>query len=392
MVVAGKGDQSKVVVAVGVVVETINEQLEDRVAAPVCGARASQGVATACPRLEPLVTMSLCGAQDGRRVRGMTLPRVLLVIAVIGCGSTARDAGPTGPPGAGPAATRAGEAAVPRAFRVEVSGSGPPVILIPGLASSGETWATTVARLRGRYACHVLTLAGFAGVPPIEGKLLSAVETELTSYIESHRMVKPVIVGHSLGGTLAMMLATDRPELVGPLVIVDALPFFGTALSATTAEEAKPTIERIRTAMAAQTQDEHEAVVRTGRMTNSMATAAADQQRLISWGLASDRATVRDTWLEMLGMDLRPALAQVRSPALVIGTWIGWQAGAGRQRADLVLQFRDQYAALRRLHFAMSDTARHFVMFDDPGWFAGELERFLANPEAAVRDRGFPAL
>jgi pimeloyl-ACP methyl ester carboxylesterase len=217
----------------------------------------------------------------------MTPLRVLLMIAAIGCGSTARDAGPTGPPGAGQAAVPAGEeavAAAPRAFRVEVSGTGPPVILIPGLASSGETWATTVARLRGRYACHVLTLAGFAGVPPIEGQSLSAVEAELTRYIESHRMVKPVIIGHSLGGTLAMMLAADRPELVGPLVIVDSLPFLGMVLSAATAEEAKPTIERIRTAMAAQTQDEHEAVVRSGRMTNSMATAAADQQRLISWG------------------------------------------------------------------------------------------------------------
>jgi hypothetical protein len=94
----------------------------------------------------------------------------------------------------------------------------------------------------------------------------------------------------------------------------------------------------------------------------------------------------------MLGLDLRPGLAQVSAPALVIGTWIGLPSGPGSERADLVLRFRDQYAALRRLHFAMAETARHFVMFDDPGWFSGELERFLADPEAAVRDRGFPAL
>jgi hypothetical protein len=44
------------------------------------------------------------------------------------------------------------------------------------------------------------------------------------------------------------------------------------------------------------------------------------------------------------------------------------------------------------MHFVMSDTARHFVMLDDLRWFTGELERFLANPEAAVTDRGFPVL
>lgn len=33
------------------------------------------------------------------------------------------------------------------------------------------------------------------------------------------------MIGHSLGGMLAMPLATDHPDLVGPLVIVDGMPF-----------------------------------------------------------------------------------------------------------------------------------------------------------------------
>ena len=56
-------------------------------------------------------------------------------------------------------------APAPTAFRVEVSGTGRPMILIPGLASAGAVWQTTVAHFATRYTCHVLTLAGFAGVP-----------------------------------------------------------------------------------------------------------------------------------------------------------------------------------------------------------------------------------
>src|ERR1035441_2564425 len=57
-------------------------------------------------------------------------------------------------------------------FQVKVTGHGRPMILIPGLSSSGETWDTTVARYQDRFQCHVLTLAGFAGVPRISAPML----------------------------------------------------------------------------------------------------------------------------------------------------------------------------------------------------------------------------
>src|SRR3982751_4729410 len=57
-------------------------------------------------------------------------------------------------------------------FQVKVTGRGQPVILIPGLSSSGETWDTTVAHYKDRFECHVLTVAGFAGVPRIPAPVL----------------------------------------------------------------------------------------------------------------------------------------------------------------------------------------------------------------------------
>ncbi len=62
------------------------------------------------------------------------------------------------------AATLAAHAAEPTAFSVRVSGQGKPMLLIPGLASSGEVWAGTVAHYAQHYRCHVLNLAGFAAM------------------------------------------------------------------------------------------------------------------------------------------------------------------------------------------------------------------------------------
>src|SRR3954452_20806767 len=63
----------------------------------------------------------------------------------------------------------------PAPFVARVSGSGPPMILIPGLANGGNVWDGTVAHFQGRYECHVVTLAGFAGQPAIGEPFLEKV-------------------------------------------------------------------------------------------------------------------------------------------------------------------------------------------------------------------------
>src|ERR1700689_4316516 len=126
-------------------------------------------------------------------------------------------------------------------FHVDIIGKGKPMILIPGFASSGKTWDSTVARYKDRYECHVLTLAGFAGEPRIEAPFLETVRKDLAIYIRKNKMEKPVLVGHSLGGFMALWLAAKEPDLVGPLVIVDSLPFLAAVMQpGATADSGKP--------------------------------------------------------------------------------------------------------------------------------------------------------
>ena len=59
---------------------------------------------------------------------------------------------------------------------------------------------------------HVVTLAGIAGVPPVSGALAGAeCTTSWRSYIVDNELERPVIVGHSLGGTQALWLAERSP-------------------------------------------------------------------------------------------------------------------------------------------------------------------------------------
>jgi len=282
-----------------------------------------------------------------------------------------------------------------RSFVVKVTGHGQPMILIPGFASSGETWDSTVAHYENRYMCHVLTLAGFAGVPPIHSPLLSTVVDDLAIYIKDQHLTKPIIIGHSLGGNVAMDLAARHPELVGPIVIVDSLPFYaGAWFDAKTLDDAKASIAAMHAYMAAQTHDQYVATAQSGAATKFMVTDPARLQQIIGWGVATDQTTAADTMAELISQDLRPELARITAPTLLLGTWVGLKAQLAQgnvtiTRASVQETFQQQYTSLPHLHFVMSETSRHFIMFDDPNWLFAQLDAFLADPIAATKDRGF---
>jgi pimeloyl-ACP methyl ester carboxylesterase len=263
------------------------------------------------------------------------------------------------------------------AFQVKVSGHGQPMILIPGISSSGETWDTTVAHYQDRFQCHVLTVAGFAGVPRVPAPMLDRVRDGLADYIRKNKLERPAIVGHSLGGFVALALAAKYPGLAGKLVIVDAYPFFGGIYAPeVTPAKARENVALMRQYMDVQTQDMYERYVKSGVATRMMVTKDSDLERIIAWGLASDRTAVTDAMCELFAADLRDDLANIKSPTLVLGTWIGYSQYTDRQRTEANL--RRQYAKLAGVEIQMTDTARHFIMWDDPDWMFGQLDRFLS--------------
>ncbi|TWI65101.1 pimeloyl-ACP methyl ester carboxylesterase [Pseudoduganella lurida] len=260
------------------------------------------------------------------------------------------------------------------AFRAEVTGTGSPVILIPGLASSGAVWDGTVKHLCGPRQCHVLTLAGFAGQPAIDGKLLPQVEQQLADYIAANRLGKPVIIGHSLGGFIALQFAADHPDQVGRLVIVDSLPALGaTQNPLAKGEQLEKIAAAVRDRMLAQDDAAHAAGMRYTAAT--MVTAPADVDRIVGWGQRSDRKAVANAMYELMSQDLRGDVARIKAPTLVLGAWAAYRDYA--PRAAIEQAYAAQYAQLAGVKIEMADTARHFIMFDAPAWMYDRIDAFL---------------
>ena len=143
-------------------------------------------------------------------------------------------------------------------FQIKVEGSGQPIILIPGLSSHGSVWDETVAKYKDNYETHVVTLPGFAGVAPMDlsSGFLVPIKEELLNYIESNKLHKPVLIGHSLGGFMAMLMAIDKPKDFGEIIIVDSAPFFSALQNPmATVESAKAMADMTRKQMQGQTKE-----------------------------------------------------------------------------------------------------------------------------------------
>jgi pimeloyl-ACP methyl ester carboxylesterase len=107
-----------------------------------------------------------------------------------------------------------------------VGGSGSPsVLLLHGLAGEAAEWSETALRLGEHHMVVALDARGHGAGGPSSGELSRAAHAADAAYvIEQLELLPCVVVGQSLGGLPAMLLAAARPDLVRGLVVVEAMP------------------------------------------------------------------------------------------------------------------------------------------------------------------------
>ncbi|RNI33238.1 alpha/beta hydrolase [Rufibacter immobilis] len=261
-------------------------------------------------------------------------------------------------------------------FNVVKTGKGPAMIFIPGLNSAGEVWDETVKHYQKNYTCYVLTLPGFAGQPAVKTEhFLNSVRDEIIAYVQENKLKKPVLVGHSLGGYLTLALNVKAPELFGKTVVVDGLPYIGAVQNpAATAESIKPMADQIRNSMKQMNPDAQKQQEASFGVT--MANDSAHIKKIIEWGRKSDYNTTSQAMYEMYFSDLRQDIAAIKAPVLVLGAWYGYK-DFGITKDITTNMYKAQFAKLPTAEVKVADTARHFIMYDEPAWMLAQMDAFL---------------
>ena len=256
-------------------------------------------------------------------------------------------------------------------------GQGTDVILIPGLVSHRDVWATVADTLDDRYRLHLVQVNGFAGLPAranAEGPVSAPVAEEIARYIREAKLSSPAIIGHSMGGSIGMMLAARHPSSVGRLMVVDMVPNIGLLFGppGTTPEAVRKMADDMRAKTLAETPGSP-----TGSLESMMPTMTrveAMKPVLLQYVKESDRRTAANAFHELMVTDLGPELGKITAPTTVLYI-IPPQVTGPPEEFDKAL--RGMYANLPRVTFVRIPDSNHFIQYDQPERFVKEVDEFM---------------
>lgn len=255
------------------------------------------------------------------------------------------------------------------AFEVEKIGKGQPVLLFPGFASTGEVWQGIKNDLSHNYECHIFTFAGFGDVAPIDFPWLSKVRAGIEDYVQHNDLQNAVLIGHSLGGTLGLWMASRQPENYSRIIVVDALPAMGALMIPDYESENivydSPYNQRLLE------MNEEEFRTMALQMVASMSLNKEKHSKLAAWMTETDRKTFVYGFTDLLKLDLREDLSRIMVPVSILAATQPY----GKETAEM--NYIEQYKNLDSYTLRFAENSGHYIMYDQPEWFLKEIKSEL---------------
>ncbi|MBY8829017.1 alpha/beta fold hydrolase [Hephaestia mangrovi] len=260
---------------------------------------------------------------------------------------------------------------------IEAIGKGAPVILIPGLSSPRAVWDGVAPGLASDHRVILVQVNGFGGGDPganTQPGILEGVVGDLDSYITRNKLQGAAVVGHSMGGLVALMLAHAHPADVGKLMVVDSLPYVGDIfLPGATVAQVEPQAKAMR----------DREVASYGRPANDAAASATantlalkpdSRAKVAAWFKQADPRVSGEAMYEDMTTDLRPDMTAIATPITLV---YPWSDQLPKDRADAF--YKAEYAKAPNVTFVPVGDSAHFVMLDQPAAFQAALDAFLAK-------------
>lgn len=249
------------------------------------------------------------------------------------------------------------------------------LVLIPGLAADWRVWEEFMERNEDRYTMYAVTLRGFGGdeveVPedPHGSPFLDMAVEGVAALIRMHELDRPFVMGHSMGGHIALRMGIERPELIEGVIDVDGYVVAPLQWDLPPEERRRfvdqqfvPQIRAMGGGMWLE------------QFKGSAPTMVRDRDRaeqLSSMMDSADADAVAQYVVEMFRADLRPAMGDLAAPALVLAA-TPEMPGVGQDERF----WRETTRGAKDLELIFIERTRHFIMDDQPAELDKRVQEF----------------
>ncbi len=253
------------------------------------------------------------------------------------------------------------------------------LIFIPGYALGPWEFSREIATYSASYTVYALTLPGFDGRRGIPGPLFQIVSADFWKWLAAQNINKPILIGHSLGGTLAILLAEQHSERLKAVVAIDGLPILpgeDVLSEATRDSNAKQMATAINFLSTSSQFADAEATYALPDMMLSGKDVTGVSNMVERHGVDIGASAA---WIqEDMTLDLRPDLNKITVPLVVIAPYDDpidaktWPTADAKKAYYAKLLTGDSTAQVE-----MISPSRHFVMLDQPQMLDTALDAFL---------------
>ena len=253
---------------------------------------------------------------------------------------------------------------------IETIGEGKPIVYLPGFTTPGSIWKETIENINLERESHLISYAGFNGNAPIEMPWYDSIKKSIIKYINDNELNEIIIIGHSMGGNLAVDIAAELPNRVSKIVIVDALSCMRELMMPNVPAESLQYESPYNTQLLEM--DDEQFKDMATMMAKNMTFKTDKIDTLSNWIYEADRKTWVYGYTDLLKLDLRDTLSKIKCETLIVGASFPNKEVAKEN-------FEKQYEKLTNKVIKMASNSKHFIMYDEPTWFYNTLNNFLAN-------------
>jgi len=256
-------------------------------------------------------------------------------------------------------------------------GSGKPIIFLPAMGCKGSVWDNTVNELSKNYCCYEVSICGFGGIPLKSDFSFERIVKDLTKIIITEKLKQPILIGHSVSGFIALKAASENPKLFSKLIIVDSFPFaLASIYPSITEKQAKQQAVLVKDMMLKESNDKFKAS--QNENLKNLISNKTNIDTVINWIMQSNRNAIAEATSLMISTDLRNAIKKIDCKTLIIGTWKGKEQ-FGYTKSSAKAKFEEQYKNIKDKRIIISDSAKHFIMLDEPKWLNTQIKGFISE-------------